>query len=193
MFNTKKILMVVTASVLGLGLSGCGKDNYNGQYTGSEIQMPQQQPQQQQPGSQYYPQNYGMQQQQYRQLTVNLSHNGDIVTGDYTAAANTAMGMGTQYPSQYPTQYPQTGMLGAAETYRLEATAKDANRLDDVRLIPTSNNMYGSACVLQGSLTAVDDGARLQGTLSPVNVSTQTSSIQLCLPRQVTLDRVGER
>jgi hypothetical protein len=193
MFNTKKILMVVTASVLGLGLSGCGKDNYDGQYTGSEIQTPQEQPQAQpqQPGSQYYPQNYNynMQQPQYRQVTVNLSHNGDIVTGDYTAAANT-MGAGMQYPQ---TQYPMNGMMGGTETYRLEATAKEANRLDDVRLIPTSNNMYGSACVLQGSLAAVDDGARLQGTLSPVNVSTQTSTMQLCLPRQVTLDRVGER
>jgi hypothetical protein len=191
MLNAKKILMVVTASVLGLGLSGCGKDNYNGQYTGSEISIPQQGQQQQplpnqplpnQPQTPYYPQGQYMG-QQYRQVTVNLSHNGDIVTGDYTAT-NTGMG-GMNYPSQMPMN------SGMNETYRLEATARSANRLDEVRLIPM-NNMYGSNCILQGALDAVEDGARLQGTLSPVNVTTQ-SGMGYCAPKQITLDRIGER
>jgi hypothetical protein len=188
MLNSKKILMVVAASVLGLSLSGCGKDNYNGQYTGSEITIPQQgQAQQQQqlpnqPPTPYYPQGNYMMGQQYRQVTVNLSHNGDIVTGDYTAT-NTAMG------ANYPSQMPMNN--GMTETYRLEATARNANRLDEVRLIPM-NNMYGSNCILQGALDAVEDGARLQGTLSPVNVTTQTG-MSYCAPKQVTLDRIGER
>jgi hypothetical protein len=178
MFDTKKILIVTFAA---LGLTACGKDNYNGQYTGSEVKIPQSGQTGQTGGSQYgY--GYSMYGTQYSAVTANLSHNGDVVTGQYEAQ-NSMYGGGTY--NQYPSS---TGTTGTGQMYRFEATAKQANRLEGVRLIPL--NSYSGGCILEGSLEAVDDGARITGTLNPANVGYQ-SGMYFCLPTQITLDRVG--
>lgn len=181
MLNTKKIVMLVTASILGLGLSGCGKDNYNGSYSGTEIKMPQSATQ---TGQTQYPQQNYYQQQSYRGVTAELSHDGEIVTGTYTV---------TQQANQYG--YQQPGMTntsgtgtGVTETYRFEANASGSDQLTAVRLIPMTSG-YGGGCVLEGSLAAVQDGRRLSGTLNPTQTGGQTYYQQNCAPTQITLDR----
>lgn len=185
MMNTKTILKVVAASILGLALTGCGKDNYNGTYSGTEIKLPQTQTQTgqttQYPSqypSQYYPQQNYYQQQSYRAVTAELKHDDEIVTGTYTITQPTS-------------QYGGTTTTGttAAETYRFEATAGTANSLTGVRLIPMSSGYnMGGGCVLEGTLAAVQDGRRLSGTLNPAQTGYQSYSTT-CTPTQITLDR----
>lgn len=173
MMNSKKLMMVIAATVLGLGLTGCGRDNYDGAYSGSEIKMPQAQQQGQTGQQQYMPQMpMGG---QYRGVTAELRHDGDIVTGTYNAAQQ-------QYGQTIPGQ-----TAGAAETYRFEANARSANKLEGVRLIPMTS-MMGAGCVLEGSLEAVENGRRLTGTLQPANMGYQQMNTW-CFPTQITLDR----
>ncbi len=185
MFNAKKISMMVTASILGLALTGCGKDNYNGNYSGTEIKMPATQTGQTgqtgQPGQPgYYPtNNYYNQQQSYRGVTAELHHDGEIVTGTYNIT-----------PNQYGGVQSQTTSV-QQETYRFEANANTANQLTGVRLIPMSTSYYGGGgCVLEGNLTAVQDGRRITGTLNPTNTGYQSTNY-LCGPTQITLDRAN--
>lgn len=175
--STKTILKVVAASILGLALTGCGKDNYNGTYSGTEIKLPQTQTQTGQTSQyqNYYPQQG---QQSYRAVTAELKHDDEIVTGTYTITQPTS-------------QYGGTTTTGttAAETYRFEATAGTANSLTGVRLIPMSSGYnMGGGCVLEGSLSAVQDGRRLTGTLNPAQTGYQSYSTT-CTPTQITLDR----
>jgi len=183
MLNMKKIVMVVTASILGLGLTGCGKDNYNGSYSGTEIKMPQSQTGQTGQTQNYYPQQNYYQQQSYRGVTAELSHDGEIVTGTYTI---------TQQANQYGYQQPgmtNTSGTGVTETYRFEANASGSDTLTAVRLIPMTSGYGGSACVLEGSLAVVQDGRRLSGTLNPTQAGGQTYYQTNCAPTQITLDR----
>lgn len=183
MLNTKKIVMVVTAAILGLGLSGCGKDNYNGSYSGTEIKLPQTaQTQTGQTQPSYYPQQNYYSQQSFRAVTAELSHDGELVTGTYTI---------TQQQNQYYQQPGTTGTSGTGmqETYRFEANADSSDQLTAVRLIPMSSGYgMGGGCVLEGTLAAVQDGRRLSGTLNPAQMGYQSMS-NYCYPTQITLDR----
>ncbi len=180
MRNTKKMMMTLAVALLGLGLSACGRDSYNGAYSGTQIRMPQQQQQPGQNGQQVpMPNPYMGTTTQYSGVTADLRHDGDIVTGTYDTN-----------PQQAGTQF-QTGMAGQQETYRFEATARTANRLEGVRLIPLNsmNSMMGGGCVVEGTLEAIENGRRLTGTLNPSNMGYQTNNSWMCGPLQITLDR----
>lgn len=167
MMKSNKILIAV--SLLALALTACGKDNYNGNYTGAEIKTPV--------AVSGQTQQYGGQ-SQYRQVSADLSHNGQIVTGTYNIVQ----------PAYAQSQTPMS--TTNQETYRFEATANSADKLEGVRLIPMSS--YGSAggCVLEGSLQAIENGRRLTGTLNPPAANYQWGG-SMCMPTQVTLDRTG--
>ncbi len=180
MKNNKKILVLITASMLGLALSGCGRDNYNGNYTGSETKIPQAG----QAGQMGFPQ-MGMGQQSFRGVTAALSHNGEIVTGTYTIS------QGVQQQNQFPGSTP---VAVTPETYRFEANARGSNELTAVRLIPMTtggfNTGFGAGCALEGTLTAVENGRRITGTLNPTAMNMNMMS-NLCFPTQITLDRAN--
>ncbi len=164
MMKRNKIL--ITVSFLALALTACGKNNYNGNYTGAEIKTPV--------AVSGQTQGYGGQ-SQYRQVSADLSHNGQIVTGTYNIVQ----------PSYGQTQTPTTG---SQETYRFEANANSSDKLEAVRLIPM--NSYSGGCVLEGSLSAIENGRRLTGTLNPPAANYQWGG-STCMPTQVTLDRTG--
>lgn len=140
----KKLVMVALAAV---ALSACGKNDFNGTYTGYETAS----------GTQS---GYGM---GATPVTLNLKQNDEFVTGTYTAQS-----------SMY------TGGQSQSVTGQFSASAQNSDKLDNVQLIvsqsgyggyngyPTGSGSgyYGSGQIYSGSLSASDDGRRLQGTLN---------------------------
>jgi hypothetical protein len=165
--KTKKIGILLPLVVLGLGLSGCGKDNYNGTYTGTAIRTTGQTG-----GNSQVPTQSNV---QYQQVSANLQHNRDIVSGTFTL---TMMQGGMWNQNQ---QWNQNNMMGG-ESYRFEASARESDRLTDVRLMP----MNGYGCMLTGTLESIQNGRRLRGTLSPTGGQNGSWG---CGATEVTLDR----
>lgn len=178
-----KIALLVATAILGIGLSSCGKDSYDGNYTGYEIEVNQaanNQPQNQypnQPQNQYpnqypnYPQNGGYGNNQSSVVEAKLNSSGETVTGTYTLAANTY-------------QYNQNSSTPIS--YQLTANSTSSGSLSNVMLIPTGNgsNMGMSSCVLTGSLSSSNSGKTITGTLSPLNAG-------YCKSKQITLNRTN--
>lgn len=165
MFKTKKISVAIAAAALVMGLSGCGKDNYQGTYTGYEIRS------QGTTGTG----TTGVGYSQARAVTLTLSNNGDVVTGTYQVTnTNTYSG--------------NTGNTNLAqETYQFTASSEQSGQLTNVMLISTGGG-YGysqySNCLMQGSLTSQNRGQVVNGTLSAATgAASNCGSLQLSLTR----------
>jgi hypothetical protein len=156
MLKTNQVLLAV-ASLLAIGLSGCGKENYQGTYTGYDVASASTTAP---TGTTGYNPNTPPVNQAPRTVTLTLSNNGDLVSGTYTAAAT------NQFNGGYST-YNSGFSTGA--TYTFSASSSTSGQLTNVTMIPsasTGGSSY-SSCALQGSLSSSDKGQSITGTLSP--------------------------
>lgn len=144
MLKANRVLMAIAAMILSLGLTGCGKDKYEGNYTGVEMRSMTQ------AGTTPTP---TQQQTQARQVTLTLTSNGDSVTGTYTPAPLYNGGM-------------NGSVNGSSETYQLTANSSNSGQLTNVMIFPAPGNTMNSGCVIQGTLASQDHGQTLSGTLS---------------------------
>ncbi len=156
MLKTNKVLLAITAMTLSFGLTGCGKDNYQGTYTGYEV-LGQAQTTTTTGGTnpQYYPQaGYGT-----NMVTLTLTDSGNVVSGTYSVT------------SAYQTtgQYPQTG---AAMTSQFQASAENSGSLSNVSLLKISQ-YGGQPCLYTGSLSSSNHGQTINGTLNAAATSGQ--------------------
>lgn len=169
MLNQKKILMAVAVAVLGL--SSCGRDNYNGTYTGYQTASAVTTtgtPQTGYPQTGYYSQNGS------GTVTASLSNNGDVVTGTYQVQPSgyTSMGMGSQ-------------------SYQVQANSAQSSQLSNVVLIPTTSMYSAAQCgAFTGSLSSSNHGQILSGTLTPGGMPGMSGAQNsMCPPVTVSLTR----
>ena len=176
MMKTNKVLMAALATILAAGLSGCGRDNYQGTYTGYEVRNQATVAGQTQPTQVGY--------SQARSVSLVLTNNGDVVSGTYTVT-NTNNG------SYYPQQGGNTNL--GQEVYQFTASSEQSNQLTNVMLFSSGSSMstgggYGysmySNCLMQGTLQAQNKGQIVSGTLSPIaSANSQCGSMTLQLTR----------
>lgn len=166
MLKSKKVLMAIAAITLAAGLTGCGRDNYQGTYTGYEIRSQSSTT----TGGTQPTMGYNA----ARAVTLTLSNNGDVVTGTYQV---------TQ--SQYGGYTGGTAMTGQAESYQFTASSDQSNQLSNVMLISTSGfySTY-SNCQMQGTLSSQNRGQVVSGTLtSAAGAASNCGSLQISLTR----------
>lgn len=185
----KKLLMVVMGS---LALSACGKNNYNGTYTGYETSA----------ASAAQTTNTGMQQGGYYPqqnmgggtgiVTLTLKQDGDIVSGTYATQVSN---------SGYNTGYGNAGSSNGSGTF--SASSQKSNSLDNVQLAITYGSVTGSAgsyspygntggttCILSGNLQSSNDGKSLSGTLNMIGGGQQYSPYgSACSSKTLMLNR----
>lgn len=160
MSNQKKILMAVAVAVLGL--SSCGRENYNGTYTGYQMAA------QTTGTSSYY--NYSM--AGNSAVTASLTSNGDSVTGTYQLTG------GSSY-------------YNTSTSYQLTANSSQSGQLTAVTLIPTSNMYNNTGCgFLTGTLTTSNKGQMITGTLTPSGAAAYSGAqSSMCPSVQISLTR----
>lgn len=164
MLKTKKVMLAIAAITLAAGLSGCGRDNYQGTYTGYEMKTAA-------AGTTGYGGSYA---NPTSMVTLTLSNNNDLATGTYqvTPSYGTGFNTGTTTP-QTPGQF--------------QASTEQSGSLTNVQLM-RFDTFGGSACLYTGSLSSANKGQTINGTLSsPSTVSggqmNMCPSIQLSLTR----------
>lgn len=180
MMKSNRVLLAVAAVTLAMGLTGCGKDKYDGTYTGFEVRSVTTQ------GAQPTP-TVGTGMSSARAVTVTLANNGDAVTGTYQVTMSNGVGsMGYNgYNSYSPySPYAMGNMSGAGESYQLTASSAQSGSLTNVMLVSTGGYSMYSNCLMQGSLTSENHGQTLSGTLSsPSSAASNCGTIQLTLTR----------
>ncbi len=152
---------------LALGLTGCGKDNYQGTYTGTEIRAAGT------VGGTTTQQNYGYGQNMARAVTLTLSNNGDVVSGTYQVTQSSMYG-GTQ-----PGQPGQTG-YGTQESYQFTGSTASSGQITNVMLISTGGYSQYSMCFMQGSLSSSNHGQQITGTLTSATASSSGAQNSQC-------------
>jgi hypothetical protein len=176
MTNTKKIFLAIATVTLSLGLTGCGKDNYEGTYTGLELPVASTTtPTPTQGGYQYpnqYPNqtSYGYGQYGANQVSLTLTNNGDVVSGNYTV---TSTGMNSGYGN-------------TSGTFR--ANSSNSGSLSDVYLLKSAPGGY-QQCIYQGSLSSTNHGQTLTGTLSTAQVGVSGGQYSYCPSISLNLTR----
>lgn len=175
MSNMKKILMTVSAAVLAVGLTGCGKDNYQGTYTGFEV------PTAAAPTAGTTTQNGGYNtgayyNQQPSQVTLTLSDNGNVVSGTYTVT------------SMYGGMQGQMGQMGqyGNQPSQFTASSENSGQLSNVSLL---RYMNGQTCFYQGSLSSSNHGQQITGSLSSAMSGTSGAWGAMCPTITLNLTR----
>jgi hypothetical protein len=175
MFKTNKVLLTIAAMTLTAGLTGCGKDNYQGTYTGYELRLPATATG---TGGTTVPQTgytgYGYGAQQARAVTLTLTNSGDAVTGTYTVTT----------PA-----YGGTTTAGIpAETYSFNGSSANSGSISNIMLFSTTGSYGGysqySMCIMQGTLSSQNHGQTITGTLTAApSAASNCGSLQLNLTR----------
>ena len=170
MLKTKKVLMAIAAMSLTLGLMGCGKDNYQGTYTGYEIRA-----QGTTTGTTTPTSGYNTGYNSYnaaRAVTLTLSNNGDVVSGTYQVTQPSYGGTTT------------TGTYGAAESYQFTGSSQTSGQISNIMLVSTGGYSQYSNCFMQGTLSSQNHGQTLSGTLTAAaSGASNCGSLQLSLTR----------
>lgn len=150
MLKTNQVLTALAAVALSVGLTGCGKDNYQGTYQGFEQLSSAQTAQTGQNGQPIPQYNYNYQNNQANMVTLTLTNNGDAVTGTYSVTQS--------YGNMY-----QTPMNMGNTTSQFTASSENSGSLSNVMLY---RNVNGMACLYTGTLTSSNHGQTITGTLS---------------------------
>ncbi|MBS1962209.1 MAG: hypothetical protein JST04_08335 [Bdellovibrionales bacterium] len=166
----KKILMTVSVATLAVGLSGCGRDNYQGTYTGFEVPTASNTTTGTTQNGGY---NTGYYNMQPSQVSLTLSDNGNVVTGTYTT---------TSSYGGYQTQYNQYGNQPSQFT----ASSENSGSLSNVSLL---RYMNGQTCFYQGSLASSDHGRQITGSLSSAMSGTSGAWAGVCPTITLNLTR----
>jgi hypothetical protein len=162
MLKTKNVLLAIAALSLSFGLTGCGKDNYQGTYTGTEIRAAAT------TGgtttnNNYYGQNMA------RAVTLTLSNSGDVVSGTYQVTQS----------QMYGGQTGQTG-YGTQESYQFTGSSSSSGQITNVMLISTGGYSQYSQCFMQGSLSSSNHGQQITGTLTSATASSSGAQTSQC-------------
>lgn len=183
MMKANRVLFTIATVALAMGLTGCGKDKYDGTYTGYQIRLPAASPS----GTPTTNYNYGTT-TPASPVTVTLANNGDSVTGTYQVTMSNGVGTSgyNGYNTGNNTGY-NNGAYNAGESYQFNASSASAGSLTNVMMIPTTvayGSLNSNCGVLQGSLTSQNKGQTLSGTLSPLpGAASNCGALQLQLTR----------
>jgi len=168
MLKTNKVLMAIAAMTLAAGLTGCGRENYQGTYTGYEQKLATTGTTGTFTGS------GGMNQPSL--VTLTLTDSGNVATGSYTVSQSYQM-------SPFPTNQGQQTQAG-----QFTASTENSGSLTNVQLM-RFEAMGGSACLYTGSLSSSNRGQTINGTLTSPSASQSGSNMNMCPSIQISLTR----